>query len=54
MCGLFSSCGKWGLLLVVVHGLLTVVASLIVEHRLSARGLQWLQHAGSGVAAVRL
>ena len=28
----FSSCGKQGLLLVVVHGLLTVVASLVVEH----------------------
>ena len=28
----FSSCGKWGLLFVVVHGLLIVVASLVVEH----------------------
>ena len=40
-CGLFSSCGEWGLLFVVgrgllvaVHGLLIVVASLIAEHGL--------------------
>ena len=30
----FSSCGEWELLFVVVCGLLIVVASLIVEHRL--------------------
>ena len=30
----FSSCGEWGLLFVAVHGLLIVVASLVVEHRL--------------------
>ena len=30
----FSSCGERGLLFVVVHGLLIVVASLVVEHRL--------------------
>ena len=30
--GLFSSFGKWRLSLVLVHGLLTVVASLIAEH----------------------
>ena len=30
----FSSCGEWGLLFVVVHGLLTAVASLVVEHGL--------------------
>ena len=30
----FSSCGKWGLLFVVVHGLLIAVASLVVEHGL--------------------
>ena len=30
----FSSCGKWELLFVVVHRLLTAVASLVVEHRL--------------------
>ena len=32
--GLFSSCGKQGLLSVAVHRLLIVVASLIVEHSL--------------------
>ena len=30
----FSSCGEQGLLLVAVHGLLIVVASLVAEHRL--------------------
>ena len=30
----FSSCGEQGLLLAVVCGLLIVVASLVVEHRL--------------------
>ena len=30
----FSSCGKWRLLFVAVHGLLIVVASLVKEHRL--------------------
>ena len=30
----FSSCGERGLLLVVVHWLLIVVASLVVDHRL--------------------
>ena len=30
----FSSCGERGLLFVAVHGLLTVVASLVVEHGL--------------------
>ena len=30
----FSSCGERGLLFVVVRGLFTVVASLVVEHRL--------------------
>ena len=28
----FSSCGERGLLFVVVHGLLIVVASLVAEH----------------------
>ena len=32
--GIFSSCGKWGLFLTVVCGLLMAVASLVVEHRL--------------------
>ena len=39
--GLFSSCGEQGLLF-AVHGLLIVVASLVVEHRLQVRGLQYL------------
>ena len=30
----FSSSGEWGLLFVVVRGLLIVVASLVVEHGL--------------------
>ena len=29
-----SSCGKWGLLFVAVHGLLIAVASLVAKHRL--------------------
>ena len=29
----FSSCGEQGLLVIAVHGLLTVVASLVAEHR---------------------
>ena len=42
----FSSCGGergsagGGLLFVVVHGLLTAAASLVVEYRLQARRLQ--------------
>lgn len=30
----FSNCSKWGLLLVVVRGCLTALASLVVGHRL--------------------
>ena len=30
----FSSCSEWGLLFVVVRGLLIVVASLVAEHGL--------------------
>ena len=39
-----SSGVRWGYSLGVVHGLLTVVASLVVEHRLPGKGLQrwWL------------
>ena len=33
-CDLFPNCGKSGLLFVVVHRILTVVASFVVEHRL--------------------
>ena len=35
----FSSCGKWRPLFIVVHGPLTVVASLVAEHRLQTRRL---------------
>ena len=34
VCRLFSSCGEQGLLFIAVHGLLTALASLVVEHRL--------------------
>ena len=30
----FSSCGKWGPLFIAVRGPLTIVASLVAEHRL--------------------
>ena len=33
----FSSCGKWGPLFIAVRGPLTIVASLVVEHRLQMR-----------------
>ena len=36
----FSSCGKTGLLFVVVRGLLIAVASLVAEQGLKARRLQ--------------
>ena len=35
----FSSCGKWGPLLIAVHGPLTITASLVAEHRLQMRRL---------------
>ena len=35
----FSSCGMWGPLLIAVRGPLTVVASLVAEHRLQMRRL---------------
>ena len=35
----FSSCGKWGPLLIAVLRPLTVAASLVVEHRLQTRRL---------------
>ena len=50
----FSSCGKWGLIFVVVRGLLIAVASLVAEHRLQVHGLQQLWHVGSVVVAGRL
>ena len=33
----FSSCGKWGPLFIAVRGPLTIVASLVAEHRLQTR-----------------
>ena len=49
----FFSCGKWGLLLVVVHSPLTAVASLVGEHRLeSVKTHLWLT--GSTVRAQEL
>ena len=50
----FSSCSKWGLLLVAVHRLLITVASLVVEHRLQVHRLQQLWHTGSVVVACGL
>ena len=47
----FSSCSGRGLLFLAVRRLLTVVASLVVEHRLQACGLQQLWHLGSVVVA---
>ena len=35
----FSSCGKWGPLFIVVRGPLTIMASLVAEHRLQTRRL---------------
>ena len=32
----FSSCGEWGQLFIVVHGLLIVMASLVAEHKFQA------------------
>ena len=47
----FSSCSERGLLFIAVRGLLFVVASVVVEHRLQARGLQQTWHVGSVVVA---
>ena len=49
-----SSCCERGLLFVVVSRLLIVVASLVAEHGLQARGLQQLWHAGSRAQAQQL
>ena len=35
----FSSCGKWGPLLIAVRGPLTVAASLVAEHGLQTHRL---------------
>ena len=50
----FSSCSEQGLLFVEVHGLVIVVASLVEEHGLQARGLQQLWLTGSVVVAHEL
>ena len=39
LCEAFSSCGEQGPLFIVVRGPLTVVASLVAEHRLQTRRL---------------
>ena len=49
-----SSCSERGLLLVSVHGLLIVVASLVAEHGLQVRGLQQLWLVGSRAQAQQL
>ena len=49
-----SSCSERGLLFVGVRGLLTAVASLVVEHGLQARGYQQLWLAGSRAQAQQL
>ena len=47
----FSSCGERGVLFIAVRGLLTAVASLVVEHGLQALGLQQLWLTGSRAQA---
>ena len=57
----FSSCGKWRPLFIAVHGPLTVMASLVAEHRLQTRRLSklWLtglvapRHVGSSQTRAR-
>ena len=44
--GFFSSCSKWGLLFIAVSGLVTVVASLVMDTSSRALGLQQLWHKG--------
>ena len=41
------SCGEWGLLFVVVHGLLIAMISLAVEHRLQSMGSVVMVHGPS-------
>ena len=54
LCAGFLQLQRAGLLFVVVHGLLTAVASLVAEHKLQAHGLQQLQLKCSGVVVHRL
>ena len=51
---LFSSYGKQGLLIVVVDGLLTAVASFVAKHQLWTCKLQQLWQMGSEVVTPRL
>ena len=56
LCRCFSSCSKQGLLFVAVQGLLTVMASLALQHRFSGAlasvvAVSELQHTGSVVVA---
>ena len=44
----FSSCGKWGPLLIAVRGPLTVAASPVAEHRLQTRRLSSCGSRGPG------
>ena len=45
--GLSLVAASGALLFIVVLGLLTVVSSLVVEHKFYAHGLKYLQHAGA-------
>ena len=45
-CGLFSGCGQWGLLFIIVQGILIAVASLVTEHGPKVYGLQQLWPTG--------
>ena len=51
----FSSCGKRGPLFIAVHGPLTIVASLVAEHRLQTHRLQTrrLSNCGSRAQLLR-
>ena len=51
VCGLSLVAQSKGCSLVVVHGHLIAVASLVAQHRLWTHGFQQLQHAGSVVVA---
>ena len=46
----FSSCGERGPLFIAVRGPLTIVASLVAEHRLQTR---WLSSCGSRAQLLR-
>ena len=50
----FSSYGKWGPLFIAVRGPLTIVASLVAEHRLQTRRLQTRRLSNCGSRAPSL